>query len=125
METGEFKDFDWLEECEALERHYKEEQAPYTVVKSWKLLDFIKINKIDRYLFCYDYYSVTGGGEPAIIFYAKDGRSITVYNLRCYTPRHLYKYRKYMFVELRASGHYMLCSSIEIFVPKGETEMPF
>ena len=125
METGEFKDFDELEECEAFERHYMEEQAPYMVVKSWMLSDFIKINKIDKYLFCYDYYSVTGGGEPAIIFYAKDGRSITVYNLRCYTPRHLYKYRKYMFVELMASGYYMLRSSIEIFVPKDETEMPF
>lgn len=119
------KDFEGTEECEAFERHYREEQAPYMVVKSWKLLNFIKINKIDRYLFCYDYYSATDGGEPAIIFYTKDGRSITVYNLYRYTPRHLHKYQKYMLVELMASGHYMLCSSIEIFVPKGEVKMPF
>lgn len=76
------------------------------------------------YWYCWN-VNKRDGGEPAIIFYAKDGRSITVYNLYRYTPRHLHKYQKYMLVELMASGHYILCSSIETFVPKGEVEIPF
>lgn len=100
-----------------MERAYDEERAPYEIEKSWGLLDFIK-DFVEAYS-GYDYYSVTGGGEPCFIFKKKDGKEISVFNLCNITVSQIKSNKDYIFIDLMKSGHYMIRDSKYVYDKKG------
>ena len=90
-------------------REKDEEMAPYDVKESWAFEKFVKKFDLVRFQQGFAYYSVTDGGEAAFYFKSKDGKEITVFNQSGLTKDNLIQQKDSLIVELRRSGHYILC----------------
>ncbi len=97
------------EEIEARFRAWEEEMAPFDIAESWPLDSFIKEFKIISFQQGFPYCSVTDGGEDGYFFKSKNGKEITVFNHGGLTKENILTQKDSITVELRKSGHYILC----------------
>lgn len=100
-------------ELEAWYKALEEEMAPYDMEESWTFDSFIKEFKIISFQEGSPYYSVTGGGEDGFYFKTKNGKEIIVFNQSGLTKDSLIQHKDNIIVELRKTGHYILCLSID------------
>lgn len=95
------------EEMDAFMEDMEREHALFDVEQTWLLKDFLlKFTQIE---FGYEYFSVTDGGEKAIRLYNKENHCTIVYNLSEFSEESIIKNTANFIVELRKSGHYILC----------------
>ena len=93
-------------EVDALYEAWKEECAPYEIVKEWPYQMFAEM--FDNIVMGYAYYSEREGVENACYFKRNDGKEIIVFNFQRLSIGQIYKYKNLLRVLLRASGHYVL-----------------
>ena len=81
--------------------------APYIVVKKKGLKNFLR--EYNQVRFGHEYYSITEDIQSVCFFKRRDGKILTVYNLNNYTLEDIKSNCEILQVELRESGHYILC----------------
>ena len=90
-------------------REMEEKMAPYETEELWSFDEFVKKFSFISFRMTYEYYSITEGGEDALLFRSKDHEEITVFNLDGLTKEEILSQKNSITIELRKSGHYIIC----------------
>lgn len=95
------------EELEAWYAAMEAEYAPYEESASWSFEEFAK--DYQEMELSYAFHIITEDVSEACYFRRKDGKDTIVYNESKFTLDQIYGHEKEFKVELRKTGHYVLC----------------
>ena len=98
------------EEMAALIADWEERNAPYEVLNTWTFQEFAE--GFDDIVLSYEYYSVSEDVENVCIFKKDGDKDVIVYDFSRFSLGQINKYKHFLRIELQASGHYVLKSSI-------------
>lgn len=88
----------------------EEENAPYEIVKTWPYQEFADV--YDDIIVSHAYYSVSEDIENACYFRKEGQNDVVVYNFGRLSIGQIFKYKRFLKINLMSSGHYVLTSNI-------------
>ena len=88
----------------------EEENAPYEIVETWPYQEFA--NRFDDIVTSYAYYSVSEDVENACYFRKEGKKDVIVYNFSRLSLGQINAYKRFLRINLMASGHYVLTHNI-------------
>ncbi len=98
------------EDLVALKEDWNERNELYQVVRAWTFQEFAE--GFDDFVLSYEYYSLSEDVENVCIFKKEGDKNVIVYNFARLSLGQINKYKHFLRIELQASGHYVLKSSI-------------